>query len=221
MQLSGQNKCLSCARSVVKSEGIIALYRSLPITMFMNAPYHISTVVINENMKKIVEPKKRKFKFMSYFFCAAFAGGISSLLTCPMDNIKTRLQTQNTLSSCEIMEAKILNSIKDEKCSNEACENQCINDKKEKFKINKVEINQKSIQQDLNCHHIDPNEDLKNVKYKNIRDTISTLYRNDGVIKGFYRGALPRMLFNAPSCAISWMSYEFMKHLLSGDYLKV
>jgi hypothetical protein len=40
----------------------------------MNAPYSITTIVVNENMKKVVEPKKRKFKFLSYFGCAAFAG---------------------------------------------------------------------------------------------------------------------------------------------------
>lgn len=40
----------------------------------MNAPYAISTVMVNENLKKIVEPKKRKFSFLSYFFCAAIAG---------------------------------------------------------------------------------------------------------------------------------------------------
>lgn len=40
----------------------------------MNAPYAITTVMVNENLKKVVEPKKRKFKFLSYFFCAAIAG---------------------------------------------------------------------------------------------------------------------------------------------------
>jgi hypothetical protein len=43
----------------------------------MNAPYAITTIMVNENLKKVVEPKKRKFKFMSYFFCAAIAGNIS------------------------------------------------------------------------------------------------------------------------------------------------
>ena len=40
----------------------------------MNAPYSITTVVVNENLKKVVEPKKREYKFLSYFFCAAIAG---------------------------------------------------------------------------------------------------------------------------------------------------
>jgi len=40
----------------------------------MNAPYSITTVMVNENLKKVVEPKKREYKFLSYFFCAAVAG---------------------------------------------------------------------------------------------------------------------------------------------------
>jgi hypothetical protein len=40
----------------------------------MNAPYAITTVVVNENFKKVVEPNKRKYKFLSYFACAAVAG---------------------------------------------------------------------------------------------------------------------------------------------------
>lgn len=234
MQLSGQNKCLSCAKSVIKTEGIIALYRSLPITMLMNAPYHVSTVVINENMKKIVEPKKRKYKFLSYFFCAAFAGGISSILTCPMDNIKTKLQTQNTISSCEILEAKLLSLTQKEACGGNACESECKNILKNNSDNNnskassnsikeikeKINSNMKNISSESTNCHIDPNEDMKNIKYRNIKETVISLYRQDGINRGFFRGAIPRMLFNAPSCAISWMSYEFMKHLLSGDYYK-
>jgi hypothetical protein len=40
----------------------------------MNGPYTITIVVINENLKKVVLPKKRKRKFFWYFICAAFAG---------------------------------------------------------------------------------------------------------------------------------------------------
>jgi hypothetical protein len=40
----------------------------------MNAPYAVTTVVVNENLKKIVKPKERKRKFLSYLFCAGMAG---------------------------------------------------------------------------------------------------------------------------------------------------
>ncbi len=55
----------------------------------------------NENLKKIVQPKKRKRIIFSYFFCAGLAGSIAAWITCPLDNIKTKLQTQLEISNCE------------------------------------------------------------------------------------------------------------------------
>ena len=40
----------------------------------MNAPYAVTTVVVNENIKKIVKPQIRKRKYLSYFACAGTAG---------------------------------------------------------------------------------------------------------------------------------------------------
>jgi len=180
MQLSGFKKCLNCMKGLVKTEGFISLYRSLPITMFMNAPYAITTVTVNENMKKIIEPKKRRFKFLSYFLCAAFAGGVASIVTCPFDNIKTKLQTQSTMSSCEVMEGYK----KSEKCG--------VDDDRRNRLFNEKEGS--------------------SVKYKNIHQTVISIYKDDGFRKGFFKGIGPRILFNSPSCAISWASYEFMKH---------
>lgn len=225
MQLSGLKRCLHCMKSVIKSEGILALYRSLPITMIMNAPYAVTTVTVNENMKKIVEPKKRKFKFLSYFYCAAFAGATASFVTCPLDNIKTKLQTQSTVSSCEQKEfminqikQEIKNDMKNNKLSNN------INNEINEVKLNNYETcgNKKNIVKEYNKYCKNNNKDInyKNtVKYTSISDTAKAIYINDGFFKGFFKGIGPRILFNAPSCAISWASYEIMKHLLSSSYL--
>jgi len=52
------------------------------------------------------------------------------------------------------------------------------------------------------------------IKYKDIFSTARIIYRDNGFLNGFYRGVVPRILCNAPSCAISWGAYEFMKHTL-------
>jgi len=40
----------------------------------MNAPYSTTTVMVNENLKKVIQPGKKKHKFFYFFFCAAIAG---------------------------------------------------------------------------------------------------------------------------------------------------
>ena len=234
MQLSGLKRCLHCMNSVIKTEGIGALYRSLPITMLMNAPYAITTVTVNENMKKIVQPKKRKYKFISYFYCAAFAGATASIVTCPLDNIKTKLQTQNTVSSCEQYEF-MMNQIKDEikkdienkkrsNSNNNVSTGEVISDldlKKYETCGTKKNVLEGFEERELNKsntnNNIIENESKNNIKYRSISDTAKAIYIKDGFFKGFFRGIGPRVLFNAPSCAISWASYELMKHLLGGN----
>jgi solute carrier family 25 iron transporter 28/37 len=171
VQLSGQS-AINCAKNIFKNEGFVSFYRSLPITLFMNAPYSITTVMVNENLKKIIEPKKRRFTFLSYFSCAALAGSFASIVTCPMDIIKTKLQTQNEKSTFE-----------------------------------KIDTTKKSLINDTNKE--------PSIKYKDIISTAKIILQEDGFSKGFFKGVTPRILSNSPSCAISWGTYEIVKHLLS------
>lgn len=190
MQLTGKIKCLECIRKIFKSEGLVSFYRSLPITFFMNAPYNVSTVIVNENLKKLIEPNKRKWKFSSYLLCGGLAGATSAVLTIPLDNIKTRLQTQETISSCE---------------------------KHTENHIQGSNNHHHYHPKDFNLAHSHYSTQQKNectidskIKYKDILSVARVLHQENG----FFRGITPRLLFCAPSCAISWCSYEIMKNTL-------
>jgi hypothetical protein len=52
------------------------------------------------------------------------------------------------------------------------------------------------------------------IKYKNITSTIRKIYTENGITKGFFKGLTPRVLSNSPACAISWGTYEIIKHFL-------
>ncbi len=82
-----------CISTIIREEGIWGLYRSYPITVFMNIPYATVVVCVNENLKTHVKPWDRGNPHLYYFLCAGTAGGIAGLLTNPMDVVKTRLQT--------------------------------------------------------------------------------------------------------------------------------
>ncbi len=146
----------------------------------MNAPYAITTVAVNENVKKIIKPKERKFTFLSYFMCAGTAGAVASIVTCPMDNIKTRIQTQISPTKCEKME----------------------------------EFVKENTKSPLKAVVDDCKTGSRPILYKNILGTMRSIYSEEGFIKGFFKGASPRMLSNAPSCAISWLTYELIKHAM-------
>ena len=117
-------------------------------------------VCFNENLKTFVKPEKRKNKLFYYFICASISGTIESILTNPMDVLKTRLQTQNTLAG---MQADIM------------------------F------------------------DDVVHVKYKNFSSTAKKMIAEEG-IKSFVKGTIPRAMQASLSSALSWVSYEFIKH---------
>ena len=59
----------------------------------MNIPWSFVLVSANENLKVLFDLNNNP-NFIKFFFCAAFSAGIASIFTIPLDNIKTRLQTQ-------------------------------------------------------------------------------------------------------------------------------
>jgi hypothetical protein len=114
-----------------------------------------------------------------------------------MDNIKTKLQTQTTTSTCE----KIETLIKD-----------FDNPKKDTQTKSKLSTQSAfSTVQKPECL-TEPQ-----IKYNNIISTAKLIYKEDGFLKGFFRGMTPRIINNSPSCAISWGTYEIVKHLLSNS----
>jgi hypothetical protein len=106
-----------------------------------------------------------------------------------MDNIKTKLQTQTMSSLCEKIDL--------------------LSDKKLYFdKNSKLSANSFSTNDKIDC------SGENQIKYKNVFSTIRLIYQEDGFIKGFFKGLTPQLIRNSPSCAISWGTYEIVKHLL-------
>jgi len=59
LQLQPNLSAIKCARDIIKAEGIRALYRSYPVTVFMNIPFATTVVCVNENMKTWLKPWDR------------------------------------------------------------------------------------------------------------------------------------------------------------------
>jgi len=119
-----------------------------------------------------------------------------------MDNIKTRLQTQSIKSSCEKIE-----------CINQELDKQINSSRLNEFNTicndSKKKINLSSQKDTL----------VAEIKYKNILSTMRAIHQENGFFKGFFKGLTPRILSNSPSCAISWCTYEIVKHFLTNKFI--
>jgi solute carrier family 25 (mitochondrial iron transporter), member 28/37 len=91
MQLCKKLTAVQCIRDILHQDGIRGLYRSYPITVFMNLPFSSMVVCVNENMKTLLKPWERENPHFWYFVCAGIAGGVAGIVTNPLDVVKTRL----------------------------------------------------------------------------------------------------------------------------------
>ena len=73
----------------------------------MNVPYQSIVVASNETFKRYLTKRKVQLNFGTYFGCASIAGFIASTLTMPLDNIRTRLNTQCDLVASALCPGKI------------------------------------------------------------------------------------------------------------------
>ncbi|CAE8699891.1 unnamed protein product, partial [Polarella glacialis] len=103
MQLGCYSNVGDCVRSVLRQEGIVGLYRSMPTTVAMNLPFGSVMVATNESIKtslrirRCSRPEENRAMLPWYFFSAGVSGAVASALTQPLDVVKTRLQTQDLL----------------------------------------------------------------------------------------------------------------------------
>jgi len=120
------------------------------------------------------------------------------MITIPMDNIKTRLQTQNFFNE----------SRKDQEKVRAPTSEKSNNNRGGLFRAA--------------AHYVTVKENVvsseRTVKYRDILSTIQTIMREEGP-RGFVKGVVPRIIAQAPSAAISWTAYEMMKKMLKSSKL--
>ncbi|KAL7066918.1 putative carrier protein [Cryptosporidium serpentis] len=96
LQLGSYKNIFDCIKHMVKSEGPMSLFRSLPVTLFMNIPQNGLFVVLNENINKHFSHRvlNNRDPILKYFIFAGISGAIAGFITTPLDVVKTKIQTQ-------------------------------------------------------------------------------------------------------------------------------
>lgn len=229
MQLGYYHDVFHCVKQVVKNEGILAFYIGLPLNLLINIPYNAIVIPVNESMKKILNPKG-DYSLSASLMSGTIAGGVASALTTPLDVIKTKLQTANLPPCQQFVDKnyciKVIKKNTPSPCSTSlsaAPVTATMNTINTIKKINySTTTNPASsaitptITSTINTSIspiINHRITIKENPFKLILETSNNIYIEQG-IKGFYRGILPRMLYQAPSVAISWSVYETCKSFL-------
>jgi solute carrier family 25 iron transporter 28/37 len=88
---------LSCAKHILKHEGLKAFYRSYFTQLTMNLPYHSLHFVTYEYMQDLTN-RRRDYNPKAHVISGAIAGALASAVTTPLDVCKTLLNTQEKLA---------------------------------------------------------------------------------------------------------------------------
>ncbi|CAM0135595.1 Fe(2+) transporter [Umbelopsis sp. WA50703] len=82
-----------CARRVYAAEGVTAFYISLPTTLVMSIPFQSIQFATYEFFRKYLNPAG-SYDPKTHMVAGGLAGAFASSITCPLDVVKTLLQTR-------------------------------------------------------------------------------------------------------------------------------
>lgn len=86
----------SIVSNIYRNEGFRAFYLSFPTQMASNVPFSMTQFYIYDKVQNILNPD-RAYSPVSNAVAGALAGGFAAFVTTPLDNIKTCLNTQESL----------------------------------------------------------------------------------------------------------------------------
>ncbi|XP_053874398.1 mitoferrin-1 isoform X1 [Malaclemys terrapin pileata] len=88
---------LECIRTVHRTEGLGAFYRSYTTQLTMNVPFQAIHFITYEFMQEQINPR-REYNPRSHILSGAIAGAVAAAATTPLDVCKTLLNTQENMA---------------------------------------------------------------------------------------------------------------------------
>ncbi|KAG9241485.1 mitochondrial carrier protein-like protein [Calycina marina] len=192
------------ARTIVKQEGFSALFYGYKATIFRDLPFSALQFTFYEQGQTWSRQWKgsRDIGLPLELFTGAAAGGLAGVLTCPLDVVKTRIQTQVNASSQPPVKQTLVAkspSMQSKPKSNPATSNQT-----------------RSISTSSPSTHT-PRPGSVNLDTSSVVTGLKLLYKTEGVA-GWFRGVGPRFVWTSVQSGCMLFLYQTLLRQLEVHY---
>jgi hypothetical protein len=204
---------IDCVTKVARKEGFKAFYRSYFTQLSMNIPFQCTHLLTYDFLQTTIN-KKREYNPMSHCISGALAGALAAAITTPLDVCKTLINTQECCNPDELCKKGGINPsvAVGPVPAQSSSATQSNNSQSSTFKA-KNSATMNSILTKTSFVRSQSTSTTRLITATGLRDAVWIIYRAEGA-RGFFKGIMPRTIFQIPGTAVSWSVYEYFKHSL-------
>lgn len=193
------------ARTIVKEEGFSALFHGYKATIFRDLPFSALQFAFYEQSQTWARQWKnsRDIGLPLELLTGAAAGGLAGVITCPLDVVKTRIQTQVSLGTRSV--------------SKPAPEHRVVLpqvQKKPRTSSSSAKQQTRSISTSSPSTHT-PRPGSLNLHTSSVITGLKLLYQSEGMA-GWFRGVGPRFVWTSVQSGCMLFLYQSILRQLEG-----
>lgn len=227
---------IDCVMKVTRKEGFKAFYRSYFTQLNINIPFQCTHLITYDFLQTHLN-KKREYNPVSHCISGAVAGGLAAAVTTPLDVCKTLINTQECCNPDELCKksggltssggaggapmTSTSSAVASSSATAAAAATATSSTQSPAGGGGTSTLKTKpsgSMAAILNPTGFVRAQSTATgttglMTAKGLRDAVWIIYRAEGA-RGFFKGIMPRTIFQVPGTAVSWSVYEYFKHTL-------